>query len=66
MIGVFLRSVGKFASGLYLAGLAVIMLRAPVTITPDALFKYEFALVVGLAVFQAGLFGKEILGIVRK
>ena len=66
MIGVFLRSVGKFASALYLTGLAVIMARAPIRIVPDGLFHYELLLVSGLVLFQLGLFGSEIVGIFKK
>ena len=70
MIQIFLRAVGKFASALYLAGLAVFMgsalTRGSAVVTPDTLFRYELVLVVGLVVFQVGLFGKEIKGIIRK
>jgi hypothetical protein len=66
LIGVFLRSVGKFASALYLTGLALIMARAPIRIVPDGLFHYELLLVCGLALFQFGLFGWEVVGVFKK
>lgn len=70
MISVLLRSIGKFASALYLTGLAVFMTAAlahgSVRIVPDNLFPIEAGLVGGLVVFQLALFAGEIKGMLRK
>lgn len=70
MIAIFLRSVLKFASALYLAGLSLIMFTAlthgTTQLHPDGLFPYEAALVLVLIPFQLCLFGSELRGILRK